>query len=334
MSLPTSPQAPIAIPGRDELLAPDRASALMRAACDNVERVIRGKRAAVELALCTVVARGHLLIEDLPGVGKTTLAHALARTFDLTFGRIQMTSDLLPSDIVGAHAYDAGTSLFTFKPGPLFANMVLADELNRAPPRTQSALLEAMADEQVTIDGKSWPLPAPFTLIATQNPREQVGTYPLPDSQLDRFMTRLSLGHPDAALERQILLLRGGGDALKSLAPVLSAQQLVRLQATAESVRVEPSLADYVVALAGATREGQRFAHGASTRAALSLLALARAFALFDGRAWLLADDVQRAFVACFAHRVGLYGEGGAELGRAEAERTLERLLEEVEVPS
>ncbi len=316
-----------------EPFRPDAAADLLRRLCDNVEQALRGKRSAVELAVAAVVGRGHLLVEDVPGVGKTTLAQALARSLALSFSRIQFTSDLLPSDIVGAQVFDARTSTFSFRPGPVFAQVVLADELNRAPPRTQSALLEAMSDVQVSLDGTTHALPRPFVVLATQNPREQSGTYPLPDSQLDRFMLRLSLGHPDAGVEQEILLARGAGDPVHALVPVATAEDVVRLQAAATAVRVDPALAGYVVALARATRESPALAGGASTRGALNLLAAAKACALFDGRGHLLPDDVKRVAVASLAHRVAPTGHEASEADRAEAERIIADLLERVPVP-
>jgi len=325
----------MAAPSSDtpEILAPKAARDLVHLLCDNVERALRGKRAAVELAVAGIVARGHLLVEDVPGVGKTTLAQALARSLDLSFARIQFTSDLLPSDILGAQVFDAKTATFAFRPGPIFAQVVLADELNRAPPRTQSALLEAMSDGQVSLDGTTHALPQPFVVLATQNPREQSGTYPLPDSQLDRFMLRLSLGHPDAAVEREILLSRTAADPVRALKSVASAQDVARLQATAVAVRVDPSLAEYVVALARATRQSAELNGGASTRAALNLLAAAKAVALFDGRDFLYADDVKRVAVACLSHRMAPSGREASEADRAESSRILADLVERVPVP-
>ncbi len=299
----------------------------------NVERALRGKREAVELAVCAVLARGHLLIEDVPGVGKTTLAQALARSLELSFSRVQFTSDLLPADILGAQVFDPRTASFSFREGPIFAQVVLADELNRAPPRTQSALLEAMADAQVSLDGQTHPLPRPFLVLATQNPREQSGTYPLPDSQLDRFLLRISLGHPSPEVERQILLSRGAHDPLAALQPVASAAELTALQEQAAAVRVDPAVADYVVALVEATRDSPLLGSGVSTRGSLALLAAAKAVALMDGRSFLLADDVKKVAVPALAHRVAPAGHEAGETSRAEAERVLSEILERVAVP-
>ncbi len=325
-AIPLSPESP-------EILAPDRARDLLRLICDNVETALRGKRQVIELAVCAVVARGHLLLEDVPGVGKTTLAQALARSFELSFNRLQFTSDLLPSDILGAQIFDQRTSTFSFRAGPVFANVVLADELNRAPPRTQSALLEAMAEGQVSLDGTSHPLPQPFAVLATQNPREQSGTYPLPDSQLDRFVLRLSIGHPDPAAERDILLGRRAEAPVGALRPVASADELLRLQATAAAVTVQPAVADYIVSLVRATREAPQLSAGASTRGALALQAAAQAIALFEGRGFVLPDDVKRVAIPCLAHRVTPAGHDAGTADRGEAERLLEQLLDQVAVP-
>ncbi len=322
-----------ALAAHPERFSSEQASKLLQKICDSVERALRGKREAVELAVCAVVARGHLLIEDVPGVGKTTLAQALARSLDMSFARVQFTSDLLPSDILGAQVFDPRSASFSFRPGPVFAHVVLADELNRAPPRTQSALLEAMSEGRVSLDGETRVLPAPFLVFATQNPREQSGTYPLPDSQLDRFMLRISLGYPGASTERELLLSPTGEEPLATLAPVTSAAEVVRLQASAAAVRVEPSLADYMVALVRATRESPLLAGGASTRGLLSLQSAAKAVALLDGRDFLLPDDVKRVAIACLAHRIAPAGREASETDRGEAERILADLLERVEVP-
>lgn len=316
-----------------ETLSPDRARDLLRLICDNVETALRGKRQVIELAVCALIARGHLLLEDVPGVGKTTLAQALARSFELSFNRLQFTSDLLPSDILGAQVFDQRTVTFSFRPGPVFANVVLADELNRAPPRTQSALLEAMAEGQVSLDGTSHPLPRPFAVLATQNPREQSGTYPLPDSQLDRFVIRLSIGHPDPVAERDILLGRRAEAPVQSLRPVATANDLLRLQATAASIKVQPAVAEYIVALVRATRESPQLSAGASTRGALALQAASRAVALLEGRGFVLPDDVKRVAIPCLAHRVTPAGHDVGAADRDEAERLLEQLLDQVAVP-
>jgi MoxR-like ATPase len=316
-----------------QILDPKSSQRRMQELVESVERALRGKREAVELALCAVVARGHLLIEDVPGVGKTTLAQALARSFDLTFARIQFTSDLLPSDILGAQVFDPRSVSFSFRPGPVFAQVVLADELNRAPPRTQSALLEAMADGQVSLDGTTHPLPQPFAVLATQNPREQSGTYPLPDSQLDRFLVRISLGHPDPETEQQILLGRGAEEPVKRLEPVASAGELEALQASAQAVRVAPKLAAYVVAVARATRESALLSGGISTRAVLGWTSAARALALLEGRDFLLPDDLKRLAAPCLSHRLASAGRDSSEADRGQTEAIVRELVERVEVP-
>jgi len=286
-------------------------------------RIVLGKPRQVRLALACMLARGHLLLEDLPGVGKTTLAHALARTLGLQYRRVQFTSDLLPADLIGVSVFMREAGEFRFHPGPVFAQVVLADEINRAPPKTQSALLEAMAEGQVTHDGTTHALPAPFFVIATQNPLEQLGTHALPESQLDRFTMRLSLGYPDPAFER-VLYLGGGGQAE---APAIVDAALVRaLQAAAAQVYASPALVDYVLALVQATRGRREFAAGLSPRAGLALLACARAWALLDQRELVLPEDVQAVFAAVAAHRL-LPGTA------AGADEAMARLLAEVAIP-
>ena len=244
-----------------------------------IETIIVGKPRQVRLALCCLLAGGHLLIEDLPGVGKTTLAHAMAGVFGLDFSRIQFTSDLLPADILGVSIYDPSSRKFSFHPGPIFAHCVLADEMNRATPKTQRALLEAMEEHQVTIEGHTYPLKRPFFVIGTQNPLDQSGTFPLPESQLDRFMMRLSLGYPDADAERRLLMGDSGARLLDRLEPVMDIPSLVQLQQQVEAVHASDALLDYLQALVAATRDRQRFLYGLSPRAALSLLSAARAWA-------------------------------------------------------
>ncbi len=300
-----------------------------------VGKAIEGKRAAIRLALCAIVGGGHLLIEDLPGVGKTTLAQALSRALGLDFARVQFTSDLLPSDVIGAQVFDQREAAFSFRPGPVFARVVLADEINRAPPRTQSALLEAMSERQVSVDGVSHPLPSPFIVLATQNPIDQSGTYPLPDSQLDRFLLRLSLGYPPPHVERALVASRDATvSVLDRVQPRLDAETLIALQRMAQRVRVERSLADYLARVTEATRQTRLFSVGASTRGLLALASAARAHALIDGRDFLLPDDVRAVAVACLSHRVQLASgpvDGFAE--RAESERVIQSILERVELP-
>jgi MoxR-like ATPase len=273
-------------------------------------RIILGKDRQIRLALACLLANGHLLIEDLPGVGKTTLAHTLARLLGLDFQRLQFTSDMLPADIVGTSIWDREHSRFQFLPGPVFTQLVLADEINRATPKTQSALLEAMEERQVTAEGETRPLPLPFFVVATQNPSHQIGTFPLPESQLDRFLMRIELGYPDVAAERA--LLEGGDrrDAVAQLQPCLTPAQLLQLQAAIQSVHVAPALLDYLQALVAATRNEARFAHGLSPRAALALLACARAWACIAGRDAVLPEDVQAIFPSVARHRLHLASSG------------------------
>ncbi len=309
------------------------AAAVVAAVETEVRRVILGKNDVVRLAVTCLVAGGHLLIEDMPGVGKTTLARALARAVGGTFRRIQFTSDLLPTDILGVAVYDAADARFRFHPGPIFANVVLADEINRATPKTQSALLEAMSDRQVTAEGETRPLPAPFLVVATQNPMEIVGTYPLPESQLDRFLMRLVVGYPDAEAERLLLAGHSNEEALGQVSPVCSGAEFAGLSRAAASVRVDPSLIEYVQALVHRTRNGGAFAVGVSPRGAMSLVLAARAWALAEGRAFCVPDDIQRVFLPVLAHR--LHASGGLpDDGRTYAEDVLRRILDSVPVPT
>jgi MoxR-like ATPase len=280
---------------------------------DEVETVFRGKRETVRLAVAALLARGHLLFEDIPGVGKTTLARALTAALGLDFRRIQFTSDLLPSDVLGVSIYNPRTHEFETRPGPIFTNVVLADEINRAPPRTQSGLLEAMQEGRVTIDERTFDLPRPFLVMATQNPLEQHGTYPLPESQLDRFLMRLSIGYPDPTEERAVLLASVSvGEPLDRMRAVLGPGQVLALQARVEEVHAEPALVDYLMAIVQATRTDARLRAGASTRAAISLFRAARGYALVDGRTFLVPDDVRRLVVPCLAHRLLPAGSSAA----------------------
>ena len=274
-------------------------------------RIILGKDAQVRLALACLLARGHLLIEDRPGVGKTTLAQTLARLLGLQFSRIQFTSDMLPADVIGISIYDRERGDFRFLPGALFSQVLLADEINRATPKTQSALLEAMEERQVTTDGQTRALPEPFFVIATQNPSTQIGTFPLPESQLDRFLLRVELGYPDRAAERALLESGGRRDALPALAACLSPEQIVPLQQAAGGVHVAPALLDYVQALVEATRTSPRFVHGLSPRAALALLAVARAWAFLAGRRMVMPEDVQAVLPSVACHRLQLADGNG-----------------------
>ena len=269
-------------------------------------RVILGKDAQVRLALAGLLARGHLLIEDLPGVGKTTLAQTLARLLGLQFSRIQFTSDMLPADVIGVSLYDRERNAFRFLPGAVFSQVLLADEINRATPKTQSALLEAMEERQVTVDGETRPLPEPFFVIATQNPSTQIGTFPLPESQLDRFLLRIELGYPDRTAERALLESGGRRDALPSLAASLTPDQIAPLQQAAAAIHTAPALLDYVQAVVDATRASPRFVHGLSPRAALALLAVARAWAFLADRRMVMPEDVQAVLPGVACHRLQL----------------------------
>ncbi|HBO3969896.1 AAA family ATPase [Pseudomonas aeruginosa] len=269
-----------------------------------VDEILLGKDRQVRLALACLLARGHLLIEDLPGMGKTTLSHALARVLGLSFQRIQFTSDLLPGDILGTSVFDKDSGQFVFHPGPIFAELVLADEINRATPKSQSALLEAMEEGQVTIEGATRPLPEPFFVIATQNPASQGGTFSLPESQLDRFLMRLSLGYPGRAAERSLLLGKARRDLLPRLEPLLDHAALAAFQAEVPKVRASDALVDYVLRLVEATRTQPAFALGLSPRGSLALLAAARAWALLAGRDYVIPEDVQAVLPAVAGHRL------------------------------
>jgi len=271
--------------------------------------VILGKKPQIRLALACLLARGHLLIEDLPGVGKTTLAHLLARLLGLQFQRIQFTSDLLPADIVGVSVFDRGGGRFVFHPGPIFAQLILADEINRATPKTQSALLEAMEERQVTSEGMTRPLPTPFFVIATQNPSHQIGTFPLPESQLDRFLMKIALGYPDREAERELLAGADRREMIAGLAPALDPEQLPALQQAAARVHVGAALIDYVQALVAHTRNSPDYQFGLSPRAALALLAAARAWAWLDGRDHALPEDIQAVLPSVAVHRLRPSGQ-------------------------
>jgi MoxR-like ATPase len=306
---------------------------LIRRLEDNVSRALVGKPEAVRLAVVGLIARGHLLIEDVPGVGKTTLAAALARSIGGGFQRIQFTSDMLPSDVLGVSVWEPKLSEFVFKPGPLFTNIVLADEINRTTPKTQSSLLEAMNEAQVSLDHSTYPLPQPFMVLATQNPREYEGTYPLPESQLDRFLLRIRIGYPEAADEKEVL--RGAlAPSPARLAPVLSIDEVLELQDAAEQVKAEESVLDYLVTLVTATRRSPLLALGVSPRGSLALLRAARARALTDGRNFLLPDDIKELAVSALAHRVmvkaRMSGTGG---GSMDGEAAIRAIVQDVPVP-
>ncbi len=295
---------------------------------ENIERVIKGKAAAVRRAVVCLVARGHLLIEDVPGVGKTTLAFALARSIGCSFQRIQFTSDLLPADIIGVSVYRAETQEFVFKEGPLFHQLILADEINRTSPRTQSALLEAMNEGQISVDHHTYALPEPFMVLATQNPREYHGTFPLPESQLDRFLMRISIGYPDADSERAILTSHVSASELE---PVLSAADVRRAQMAVDEVRVDPALIGYVLDIVAATRRSAAVELGASPRAAKALYRAAQAAALVEGCEYVRPDHIKELAVPVLAHRLQLRGEGVTDLEREES--VLAAILEDVRVP-
>ena len=276
----------------------------LRAAMAQVNQVLLGKPAQVKRAFTCLIAGGHLLLEDVPGVGKTTLAHALAATFALDFQRVQFTSDLLPSDIIGVSVYERETAQFRFHPGPIFTGLLLADEINRASPKTQSALLEAMAEAQVTVDGQTHALAQPFFVVATQNPLDLNGTFPLPDSQLDRFMLRLSLDYPDAPAERALLTGSDRRDLLAQLTPLLDGAALLALNRQAQAITASSALLDYLQALLSASRRHAEIRVGLSPRAGLALLSAARAWALLSGRTHVLPEDIQALFVPLAAHRL------------------------------
>jgi len=283
---------------------------------DQIATIIVGKRPQIEDSLACLLAGGHLLIEDVPGVGKTTLAHALAVSLGLRFSRVQFTADLMPSDLVGVSVYERGKEAFVFHPGPVFAQVLLADEINRAGPKTQSALLEAMEEHQVTVEGETRPLPAPFFVIATQNPSDQLGTYPLPESQLDRFLMCITLGYPDRASERSLLAGRDRREIIHALQPVMTPGELQAAQQAVLAVHASDALLDYLQALIAATRDGQWFVEGLSPRAGIALLRAAKAHALLDARDYVAPDDLQAVLAQAVAHR--LIPVAGAGRGRRE----------------
>lgn len=295
---------------------------------DQLNTVMIGKAPQIRDSVACLLAGGHLLIEDVPGVGKTTLAHALARSFGLDFSRVQFTSDLMPSDLSGVSIYERATEAFVFHPGPVFAQVLLADEINRASPRTQSALLEAMEERQVSVEGETRPLPSPFFVIATQNPFDQLGTYALPESQLDRFLMRISLGYPDRAAERGLLQGLDRRDLLATLPAVLSPTDLQQLQQAVVAVHAAPPLLDYLQDLVAATRSGRWFVQGLSPRAAIAVLRAAKALALLDGRDYVAPDDLQNVLPQTAAHRLVPVGQGGR--GAVEQVRAM---LEAVPLP-
>lgn len=295
---------------------------------EQIGTILLGKEEPVKLALACLLSRGHLLIEDLPGMGKTTLAQALANVLGLSYRRVQFTSDMLPADILGFSVFDRDSNSFNFHPGPVFTQVLLADEINRSTPKTQSALLEAMEERKVTLEGMTRPLPEPFFVIATQNPETQSGTFPLPESQLDRFLMRIELGYPDQRAERALLMGVNPRERLDKLSAVLSLDEFTRLQAAADQVKASDSVLDYLQRLVSYTRNSQEFSYGLSPRGALALLRSAKSWALIDGRQYLIPEDIQAVATAVIGHRVrdagGIADTGGAAV--------VERLLNSVDV--
>jgi len=294
---------------------------------------IRGKAEVLRLSLVCLLAKGHLLIEDVPGVGKTTLAHALARSVGSNFHRLQFTSDMLPSDVLGVTIYNAHSEAFEFKPGPIFTNFLLADEINRATPKTQSALLEAMNDLQITVDGRSYPLSEPFLVVATQNPVEHHGTYPLPESQLDRFLMRLRIGYPDLASEKEILRNSNRqGDSI--VREVLSTREILKLQSQVHNVKVDEALVDYMLAIVEKTRAHESLALGVSPRGAQAMYRATQALAMMEGRGYAIPDDIKRLVVPIFAHRVIVNTRVALSQRSSDlADRILQEILTLVDVP-
>ena len=299
-----------------------------------LRKVIRGKDDVIRLALVSMMARGHLLIEGVPGVGKTTLGQALARALDCSFQRVQFTSDMLPSDVLGISIYSAIEQQFEFKRGPVFTNILLADEINRTTPKTQSALLEAMNEDQVTVDSHSYALPQPFLVIATQNPVEHHGTYPLPESQLDRFLMRVRMGYPDGDAERDILRSEAGTAQLENLQPILTAADVLEMQEVVKQVRVDESLVSYTLAIVKKTRESEHFSLGVSPRGSQMLYRAAQATAFLDGRNFCIPEDFKPLVIPVFAHRVVVNALYSSVLKKSEqAEQVMQEILESVPVP-
>ncbi len=300
----------------------------------SVASVVKGKEEAIQLSIITLLARGHLLIEDVPGVGKTTLAHALARSFNCSFQRVQFTSDMLPSDVIGVSVFNQSRQEFEFKPGPIFANIVLADEINRTTPKTQSALLEAMNEAQVTMDNRTHPLPQPFLVLATQNPIEHHGTYPLPESQLDRFLMRIRMGYPARASEKEIIRNGSGHSPVEEIQPVMDAADILAMQEQVSQVRVDDSLLDYALEVIERTRQSEQLSLGVSPRGAVMLHRAAQARAFFDGRDYCLPDDFKRLLLPVFAHRVVVSSRYvSTQKKSAQAEAILSEILDSIRVP-
>lgn len=306
----------------------------IRSIQDNISRVIKGKPLVIEMTVVALLARGHLLLEDVPGVGKTTLAHSLARSLDCSFKRIQFTSDLLPSDIVGVSIFNRQKQAFEFMPGPIFANIVLADEINRTTPKTQSSLLEAMSEAQISVDNQTYPLSQPFMVIATQNPSEYHGTFPLPESQLDRFLMRLRIGYPSPEEERKVLDRAPSLHPAEELDSVLTAQDVLDLQAEVDKVFVDESLTEYLLSIVQATRQSELLSLGVSTRGALALSRTAKALALVRGRTYCLPDDIKELAPTVLSHRIMVArSQGIRQRSFEQAERIIQDLVESIPVP-
>jgi MoxR-like ATPase len=318
------------MPQQQAIISRDSKVAQLEAA---LGEVLRGKPEVVRLSTVCLLSRGHLLIEDVPGVGKTTLAQALARSVDCGFHRLQCTSDMLPGDILGVTVYNSKSGEFEFKPGPIFTNFLLADEINRATPKTQSALLEAMNERQITIDAKTLPMAQPFLVIATQNPVEHHGTYPLPESQLDRFLMRLKIGYPDRESERAIVR-NHALERASQMQPVLTREELLGLQTAVEKILVDESLVGYMLGIVGETRKHDQLALGVSPRAAQALYRASQALAMIEERDYVIPDDIKRLAVPVFAHRVVMHQRSGLAARSSEAaERVIEEILSRIEVP-
>src|SRR3954453_12444930 len=321
------PASEVSAPDVDELMS------MLNRLLENIGSVVLGKPEVIKLAVVALLAEGHVLIEDVPGVGKTLLARALAASIDCSFRRLQFPPDLLPSDILGSSVYNAASGEFTFKPGPIFANVILADEVNRTTPRTQSALLEAMSDGQVSVEGKTHVLAPPFLVIATQNPYEFEGTYVLPESQLDRFMIRLRMGYPVRSEERRLLVTHRAGEPVESLRPVITGQDVRRLQHAVRKVRVDDAIAEYLLDIVHATRDGDELHVGVSTRGALTLYRASQSLALVSGREYVVPDDIKSLAVPVLAHRV--VGKSFLQAGEfGAAESVIRDVIDRLRVPS
>src|SRR3954464_868826 len=318
-------------------MSPEIATAASQKAAElenALRRIIRGKDDIIRLALVSILARGHLLIEGVPGVGKTTLGQTLARAIDCSFQRVQFTSDMLPSDVLGISVYSALEQQFEFKRGPVFTNVMLADEINRTTPKTQSALLEAMNEAQVTVDAHSYPLPQPFLVIATQNPVEHHGTYPLPESQLDRFLMRVRMGYPDAQAERQILRSEAGVAHLAEMRPILTGTEVLEMQQAVRNIRVDDSLVNYALEIVRRTRESEFLSRGVSPRGSQALYRAAQAMAFLEGRTFCTPEDIKPLVIPVFAHRARVSGLYASALKRSEqSDQVLKDIIENVPVP-